>query len=246
MKKWLFLFCICGIYLNAVPFYQNPSPENAYTWLEKQKIEQATENDRPYVLSLAATFIAQILKVHPDYIERFAQDFSHFSPLQKSIFQQAFSSAQIKDARIQEDETSSTMPIFKLDHLEFKSGHDFDLMVTSYLATGNENFLSQPMAFLNSDPELLFFTYEWHNRQFLTQFLKEVTGRSELPDEAEFSDQLKSWTENKLQQFILTMAAWHCLDLIKREDPTAAQKISKLCQDNPKIDYQGTLAKLLK
>src|SRR4051812_3871547 len=93
MKKWLFLFCSCAVYLGAFPFYQNPSPESAYMWLQEQEIEQTTAEDRPFVLSLATTFIAQIVKTHPDYIEPFAQDFPHFSPLKKSIFQHAFSSA---------------------------------------------------------------------------------------------------------------------------------------------------------
>ena len=215
-------------------------------WLQEQAIEETNAKNRPFALSLATTFIAQVVKTHPDYIERFAQDFPHFSPLKKSIFQRAFSLAEIKDTRIPENETSPIMPLSELNHLEFKSGDDFDLMIVSFLATGNELFLSQPMAFLNSDPELLFFAYEWNNRKFLSKLLKELTGQTKLPDEAEFQDTLDSWPQQKKVQFSLRLVAWHCLDIIKGEDPTAEKKISELCKNDPRIDYQGTLTNLLK
>ena len=144
------------------------------------------------LLALLSTFIAQVIKVHPEYIESFAKDFARLSPIEKSIIFQAFSTMGIQDSRVQGTKICQIMPLSELDHLEFKTGHDFDLMVVSFLATGDETFLRQPMAFLNSDPELLFFTYEWYNRQALTEFLKELTGQTELPDQAEFLEDLRS------------------------------------------------------
>lgn len=245
MKKWIFLFCVCAVYVNAVPFYKTPSVEAAYEWLQAQKIDEVTEEDRPYVLSLAATFIAQIIKVHPEYIECFAQNFAHFSPQKQLVFWQAFSTLGIQDLRIQGTEVCHITPLSKLNNLKFKTGHDFDLMVVSFFATGDELFLSQPMAFLNSDPELLFFAYEWNNRQYITELLKQLTGQTELPDEAEFSAILHSWPQKKQEQFVLRLAAWKCLDLIKSEDPSAEEKISQLCKTNQALDYQGTLSKIL-
>ncbi len=245
MKKYFLLFCVYAIYLNADPFYQSPSPEAAHQWLQAQKIDQASEEDRPFGLSLATTFIAQIIKIHPDYIESFARDFAHLSSQEQTVFLQAFSIMGVQDPRVQGNEIYPIMPLSRLDHLEFKTGHDFDLMIISFLATGDKLFLSQPMAFLNSDPELLFFTYEWNNRQALSKLLKELTGQSELPDESEFLDVLHSWPKEKQKQFVLRLAAWKCLDFIAGEDPTAQEKISQLCKTNPLLDYQGTLAKLL-
>ncbi len=245
MKKVLILFCICQAFLHAAPFYQNPSPEAAYQWLQKQEISRAKQEDWPFVSSLATTFIAQVIKAHPDYTESFTRDLPRFSAMEKSIFLQAFSTAGIQNPSLQGNEISQTVSLSELDHLEFKSGHDFDLMIVSFLATGNELFLSQPMAFLNSDPELLFFAYEWNNRQMLTKLLKELTGRAELPDEAEFLDNISSWPKKKQMLFALKLTAWKCLDFIKTLDPTAEEKISQLCKNNPKLDYQGTLRILL-
>lgn len=250
MKKWFFLLCICIANVHAAPFYQTPNPDAAYRWieayLEAKEIEQIAEENRFFVLSLATTFIAQVIKTHSEYVESFAQNFSCFSPLEKSIFVQAFSTMGIQDPRVQGTELCEITSIASLDHLEFKRGHDFDLMIVSYLATGDELFLRQPMAFLNSDPELLLFAYEWHNRLFLNEIIHPLIGqRTELPDEAEFSDILNSWPKEKLHQFALKIAAWHCLDLIQKEDPTASEKIFQLCKTNPMLDYPGTLIKLL-
>jgi hypothetical protein len=99
MKKCLFFF-LYAICLSATPFYQNPSPEAAYHWLASQKIHQSTEEDRPFILSLTTAFIAQIVKLHPDYIETFAQDFAHLSSEEKVVFSQAFAAAGIQDSRI--------------------------------------------------------------------------------------------------------------------------------------------------
>lgn len=245
MRKILFLFCIFTAFLQATPFYQNPSPEAVYSWLQRQEIEKTPKEDWPFVSSLATTFIAQTIKTHPGYAEFFAKDFPRFSSREKSIFSQAFSAAGIKNCHLQGNECFKTVPLSELDHLEFKSGHDFDLMVVSFLATGNEVFLRQVMAFLNSDPELLFLAYEWHNRQALAKLLEELTGRAELPDESEFLDILSSWSKKKHEQFALKITAWHCLTLIAGEDPSAEEKISQLCRNNPSLDYRGTLTKLL-
>lgn len=245
MKKVFFLFCICKCLLQAAPFYQNPSPEAVYQWLQIHKVEQTQQEDLPFVSSLATTFIAQVIKVHPDYTESFIQGLPRFSAMEKSIFSQAFSIVGIQNPSLQGTEVSQAISLSELDHLEFKSGHDFDLMIVSFLATGDELFLSQPMAFLSSDPELLFFTYEWNNRQFLAKVLEKLTGQSELPDEAEFLDVLHSWPKEKQELFVLKLAAWKCLEFIKGEDPTAEEKISQLCKNNPRLDYQGTLTKLL-
>ncbi len=129
--------------------------------------------------------------------------------------------------------------------MEFKTGHAFDLMIVSFLATGDDRFLIQPMAYLNADPELLFFAYEWNNRQALSHMLKELTGQSELPDEAEFMSILQGWSREKQQQFVLRLAAWKCLDFIKGEDPSAKDRICQLCKLDPTIDYQDTLQRWL-
>jgi hypothetical protein len=246
MKKCLLFFCAYIVCLNAAPFYQNPSPEAAYHLLQTGQIDQVAEVDKPFVLDLATTFIAQIIKVHPDYAEAFARDFSQLSAAEQEIFLQAFAMIGIQDPRVQGNGNYQILPLSRLDHLEFKTGHDFDLMVVSFLATGDEVFLRQPMAFLNSDPELLFFAYEWNNRQALSKLLEELTGQSKLPDENEFLDILKEWPNEKQVQFTLKLTAWKCLDFIRGEDPTAEEKISQLGKTDPLLDYQGTLANLLK
>lgn len=245
VKKMLILFFVSAIYLNAGPFYQNPSPKAAYEWIQEKKIEQVPAQDRSFVLSLATTFIAQIIQLHPDYIESFITDFAHFSAQEKNVFVQAFSIFGIQDPRIKEKQLFQEMPLSRLDILEFKTGHDFDLMVVSFLATGDERFLKSTMAFLNSDPELLFFTFEWNNRRAISQLLKELTGQSELPDDGEFLDILRNWPREKQKQFALRMAAWNCLELIRKEDPTAEEKISRICKIDPVLDYRGTLEEIL-
>lgn len=246
MKKWIFLFCICTIYLRAVPFYENPSPEKAYQWLQENEIELAPAADWPRVVSLGATFIAQIIKTHPDYSEIFAQDFPYFSPLKKTIFRYAFALTGIQDTRIPETDISQMGSLSELDHMNFSSGHDFDLMFLSYIATGNELFIIQPMALLNSDPELLFYVYELHNRKFLNELVEEMTGQVDRTSETELYEMFRSWPREDQEQLVLRIAAWQCLDFIKKEDATAEGKISALCKNNPSIDYLGTLSEILK
>lgn len=243
MKKWVFLFSICALYLNAVPFYQNPSPEAAYQWLREQNLDQKDETQMPFALSAAATYMGQVIKMHPDYAETFASDFAGHSPFVKSIFAQAFAAAGIQDPRVPVEEAT---PLSDLDHIEFKSGHDFDLMIMSFLTTGDELFLTQPMAFLNSDPELLFYAYEFENRQALQQFAKEVLGiEAEVPDDDHFFDTINNWPQEKRLQFALRMTAVKCLGFMRQLDPTADEKITQLREANPNLDYPGTLAKIL-
>jgi hypothetical protein len=238
MKKLILLFCFCKAFLHADPFYQNPSPEAVYQWLDKKGFNQATENDLPRTSLLATTFIAQVIKAHPNYTETFARDFPRFSSMEKAFFSQAFSTAGIQDPSLQGDEISPIVSLSELDHLEFKSSDDFDLMCVSFIATGDELFLSQLMAFLNTDPEFLPLAHEF--RQLLDKNENELT-----LDDIKFVETIKSWSKEKQELFILKLTAWKCLDFIKAEDPSAEEKISQLCKNNPKLDYQGTLTKLL-
>lgn len=233
MKKILTFLCICNALLHATPFYYNPSVEATHEWLEAQHLNEAPEKDLPFAMLLGSIFIAQVIKTHPEYAEPFQQNFSDLSQMEQSIFLKAFSI--VKDENL----------LSELDHLEFKSGDDFDFIIVSFLATGDPRFLKQVMTFLNADPELLFFSYEWRNRQFLAQLLERLTGQTQLPDEAEFLAILESWPQNKQQLFVLKLAAWKCLDIIMAEDPTAEETIAQLCESNPSLDYQGTLTNLL-
>lgn len=230
MKKWLILFCICTACLHATPFYQNPSPEAVYEWLELNKSKQAPEEDWPFV-PLAAIFIAQVLKVHPSYAETFSRDFLHFSSVEQSIFLHAFSIAGIQDSRISDTQISQTLSLSELNHLEFKSINHLQSMAISFIATGDEFFLVQLMAFLNSDPETLFLVYR-HFEKFLAA-------------EAEFLKILASWPKRMRVEFVLKAFAFHCLNFIMKEDPMAEEKISQLRETDPKLDYLGTLVKII-
>ena len=242
-----YVFLILFLFSSSVfaqPPYQNPSPQAVYSYMNDGG--DSLEGVSSGVQTMLTVFVAQVLKTHPEYAKTFIQDLPSFSKIKKSIFLNALVTAGIQDPIVQNQKISPPISLDSLDHMQFSSGLEFDLMVVSFLATGDEIFLTQPMAFLNEDPEILFLAYEFHNRLAVTRALNLIQGKETQPDFSDFFPKIEKWPQKRKERFSLTLAAWTCLDVIKSKDPTAAEKIATLCKKNPRLDYLGTVNKILK
>jgi hypothetical protein len=250
MRIWL-LFCVA--YLHAVPFYQQPNLEGAYQGIEQLLLEnmwdERSSEDNSYRSFLASVFVANVMKVHPELIEGFISEYPSLSTVKKQIVEQGLKIAKIDDARIPISSASPNFDLARLDQFEIMYDYDLDLLRVSYLATGNETYLATIMRFLNSDPELLVINYELDNSQFLIDLIPKIVDEPDISGLISSRDELLDLIQNldpeTKMQFIFNRSAHFALSIIKRDDPTAAEKIDRLCDSRSDLNYRETLTTII-
>jgi len=261
MKKALLSLLVLGWMLTlgtvaaGEPLSQVYYKNQGYTQLveankESSKALKKIENqgDREHVLNLATIFMAQVLNEHPDYLDRYAQNFTELSFYERAIFLRGILSAGLdhelletisddKLRRIVNDPNFIFLP--DLSPLEVKEGGDLDYLWSSFFATGNETYIQQIIEIVNRDDELLLLAYEWINREQVAGLLASM-GIESPPDYSDLIEHIEMRSREEkdyLIQFSISLAALWSLNSNSSQDPTIKEVILGIVQADPSLDF---------
>jgi len=250
--SWIFTFCALEA---AGPSFQVYYKNQGYTQLVEANKESSKalkkikdQGDREHVLNLATIFMAQVLNEHPDYLDRYAQNFSKLSFYEKAIFLRGICSAEmdhhlletISDRKLKKLVNDPNLILLStLDDLQVRESGDLDYLWSSFFATGNETYIQQMIEIVNRDDELLLLAYEWINRKQLSGILSSM-GIESPPDYSDLQEHIEMRSRDEKDypiQFSISAAAFWSLNSNSAQDPTIKEVILGIVQADPSLDF---------
>jgi len=207
------------------------------------------QENKQHCLDLSTFFVAHVLKEHPEYLTKYAQDFAKLSFYEKAIFLRGIRSAgmehdllnNISDKKLEKIVNDPALLTLEKSHpSQVKNCDELDYLWVSFFSTGNETYIRQILKVLNRDDELLLLAYEWINRGYIADLLSGLEGKEVPPDYADLNGIIQMKSKEKkdyLLQFLISQAAFWSLEANAKQDPTIHQLIQKIIKSKPALDY---------
>lgn len=259
---FLLLSCfMCVGKIEATPIasqnsYKGHSDEDLEKYTEETLVllSQAKGESRSHFLNIHSIFYGHILKHQPEYFGKLVVRFPTTDWLYKIMIFKAMKYAGIDEKSLDQIEEKSLLnqskKVFKtvdistrfnletMSTLDIRSSYDVDYLWFSFLATGDQAYISSILNVLNpNDESLLMLAYEWINREYLALNTDSILSGLSKPmtssQKADWNKEKKTYWEDKVDLF----------QIIKekcKENPSFANELEIIIHAFRTLENSGT------
>lgn len=246
-------------------YYKHPKPNELPEIINAMIDNGAFDGHDDGQLTLAMTFLTQILKSNPEKIEVWMDNIHFTTRRQRQVVYEAILNSNTKQARsllqrlVRSDNPEIAGAAKKIINQSPENilnkeitARTLDQLWSAYFATGQGIYLQKMIEYINQDNYLLIVGYEIVNRQYICEVLKRATPQSKeqqkttnsICGEGGLKDIYmsikkhypKNYKETMRRAVIISSAIWS-LNANRGQDQMVALKIKKIISDRPEWDY---------
>ena len=206
---------------------------------------------------MAGVFVGQVIRSHPEYLNRYLQNYASLSMCQKAVLLRGIRVAgrdhevlkTIEDPKLRKLVFVGDVTSFEgLQNFHIKQPEDLDLLWVSFFATGERTYLRQIIKFLDLDDEVLFFGYELINRREVAKRVSQLTGKHVPPNTKDLYQHFEKRDREspgfKNRAFTVSAALWS-LESNAKQDQVVRKIAGEITTGEPRLDYWKRINRML-